>query len=355
MYHADNPNKVKAIIFSTDKPFCTKASDNSRDPEVTAGKAPSIEVLGLGRLAVVPPSIHKDEDTGVECPYETALEQHIDNICRKYGIKYLEGAQAQTTTITSPDGTITTTTTTLHTRSQTPIQELLKPDYRVVKGNNRHGALLRIMDHLLIKYGTWDLEFVKSLALEWNEQHCISAEDGKSPAPVDSKDFEDLFKQSQQWVAKKAGEQKSKIQVSKNDKQNKKKQYSVDEANEEAAGEGEDEDNGDRRRHLREKTDLAFAKAKKIFSPLFKDQFGTCYTWTKIPGKEHREIVKIGKGKFKKLLLKLFHDTVGEVPRPNVIDTWVDTFHALAEFDGPTVHSFLIETMNQTYSISSSN
>jgi hypothetical protein len=58
-------------------------------------------------------------------------EVHIDTICRKYGISYLEN------TVNNSN------------ENQVPIKELFTDDYKVVEGNNRHEALLRVMESLL--------------------------------------------------------------------------------------------------------------------------------------------------------------------------------------------------------------
>jgi hypothetical protein len=106
----------------------------------------------------------------------------------------------------------------------------------------------------------------------------------------------------------------------------------------EAGGNGMGNDNSDdsnnKNKKNKKKIELAFKKAEEIAKPLFKDQYGVCYGWLDIS--DHKEVLKIESGKFKRLLLRLFYNNVGHVPSQNMIDNWVHIFHAFADFEGPT-------------------
>jgi hypothetical protein len=121
--HLNNPKKGHFIAYF-DRPLINKSSDN-KGPfgvKVDANEIPAFEVMGSRKLIFVTPSIHKDgshyQIIGIKTPNKvfTAedFEQRIDNICRKYGIKYLEYA----------DG---------NGRSQIPIEELFKEDFIILK------------------------------------------------------------------------------------------------------------------------------------------------------------------------------------------------------------------------------
>jgi hypothetical protein len=97
---------------------------------------------------------------------------------------------------------------------------------------------------------------------------------------------------------------------------------------------GESDDNNDKNNNNK-KAELAFKKAEKVARPLFKDQYGVCYGWLDTSG--HKEVIKIESGKFKRLLVKLYYDNVGTVPKQSTIDGWAQMFHAFADFER-TIH-----------------
>ena len=61
------------------------------------------------------------------------LEQHIDSICKSYGLKYLHNQKASNVTCS------------------TPIQDLFKADTIILEGHNRHEGLLRAMESLILR------------------------------------------------------------------------------------------------------------------------------------------------------------------------------------------------------------
>jgi D5 N terminal like/Bifunctional DNA primase/polymerase, N-terminal len=187
--HRDDLTKAHVLLYSH-KPFPKKSSDNltpSLNSKLDANEVPAIEVKGLGTHGIlyVTPSIHKNGQ-----PYEIigTLEPiivddfvfHINDICKKYDIPYLDG---------NGDGHGGDSST------QIPIQDLFQEDFVVVEGHNRHEALLRAMDSLIARnYGILSLAEIKSIARGWNDQHC--------KPPLDDREFEKQWKCATDFISK---------------------------------------------------------------------------------------------------------------------------------------------------------
>ena len=182
--HKDNPNRGHVYILST-KPFPIKASDKG-SPEsankIISNQIPGIEVKNIGGLAFAWNSIHEG---GYRYEFVNGLDNvalcddfvnHIDSICRKYSLKYLDG---------NGNGV-----------GDIPIQELFNPDTIIYQGNNRHKQQLRANDSLIARLkGIFPLEKIKSLAMEYNKG-------GNLRPPLDDKEFEKLWKQSVGFIAR---------------------------------------------------------------------------------------------------------------------------------------------------------
>src|SRR5712691_1711587 len=166
--HKDNLNKAHFYFYSP-RPLTKKSSDINA--KTTTKTAPAIEVKGKGEHGMMfcTPSHHMNghryEIDGTCEPLTLTLEQtddlekHIDNICRKYRIKYLECGNGS---------------------SSVPIQELFKNDTQILEGHNRHEALLRAMESLISRNtDVLSLEQIKQLSREWNAQHCVPPLDHK--------------------------------------------------------------------------------------------------------------------------------------------------------------------------------
>ena len=125
--HRDDLNKAHVLLYSH-KPFPKKSSDNLTpvlNSRLDANEIPAIEVKGLGSHGIlfVTPSIHKNGH-----PYEIigTLEPiivddfvyHINDICKKYGISYLEAAA------NNGDGNDGG-----NSKTQIPIEELFGDDF----------------------------------------------------------------------------------------------------------------------------------------------------------------------------------------------------------------------------------
>ncbi|AIF83286.1 hypothetical protein NTE_01214 [Candidatus Nitrososphaera evergladensis SR1] len=187
--HKDNPNKAH-IYFYTTRPLTKKSSDNTGN--TTTGVAvddniPALEVKGDGKHGIMycSPSFHKSghqyELIGTEEPatltaaQTSILEQHIDKVCRKYGLKYLENKHGN--------------------RSQIPITELFSETFTVSEGSNRHEALMRAMESLIVSFrGKYGEHFVKKICHVWNEEHCRP--------PLDNTQFEKQWNDAVKFVSK---------------------------------------------------------------------------------------------------------------------------------------------------------
>jgi hypothetical protein len=174
--HLDDPAKAHILLYSH-KPFPKKSSDNSGPiaAKLNTNEIPAIEVKGLGSHGIlfVSPSIHKNGH-----PYQIIgtkepdilddFDQHLNRIFKKYSIPYLDA-------------------TNKNSKAQIPIKDLFKSDFTIVRGHNRHEALLRVMESLIIRNSEiLSLQKIKDLAREWNNHHCLP--------PLDDKDFEE------QWI-----------------------------------------------------------------------------------------------------------------------------------------------------------
>lgn len=183
--HDDDRSKAH-IYFYTTKPLPKKSSDKV-DPKLTQkllnDEIPAIEVKGLGKhgIAYCTPSLHKNNRP---CEILGTLEPsivddfrgHIDAICMKYNIPYLEAT----------NGT---------DKALTPIAEMFKKDFEVLEGHNRHEALLRIMESLLARnMAILDIDSIKRIAAEWNQAHC------KPPLP--DADFEEQWHDATAFINK---------------------------------------------------------------------------------------------------------------------------------------------------------
>ena len=159
--HKDAPDKMHVIVYST-RPFLTKSSNKNNPDLVSAmesNEVPALEVKSMKTMLFVSPSLHKGgqryEIEGSMIPVICdEFEKHVDNFLSKYGIPYLG----------SDNG---------NGKSEIPIKELYKPDFEIYEGQNRHEALLRIMESLIIRNANvMLLEDIKTMAHLWNQKHC---------------------------------------------------------------------------------------------------------------------------------------------------------------------------------------
>jgi hypothetical protein len=186
--HDDDSTKAHILLYSR-KPFPKKSSDKtsiSTANKIQSNEIPAVEVKGLGSHGIlfVSPSIHKNgypyEIIGTKEPeIVDDFAQHLDNIFKKYNIQYLDATNDNDNDI-----------------AITPIEDLFKPDYIVLEGHNRHEALMRAMESLIVRNSSiLTLDNIKEYAKDWNIQHC-------SP-PLDDKELEKQWKCALKFVSRK--------------------------------------------------------------------------------------------------------------------------------------------------------
>jgi DNA replicative helicase MCM subunit Mcm2 (Cdc46/Mcm family) len=201
--HEDDPNRAHIYFYSV-IPFIQKASDannkiftkeeleanpyaKAADELATKVEAlPAFEIKGLGNhgMAFSTNSLHKNgyrykiigggtmvpitltKDTAEEMMY------HLDAICRKHRLTYLQNAGIEPTIGTSRGGSNggdISAAAFKNNRALLPMTELLRDDYRVLAGHNRHLDLLRVMEHFLVV----DPEHALQKSKDWNQKHCV--------------------------------------------------------------------------------------------------------------------------------------------------------------------------------------
>jgi hypothetical protein len=202
--------------------------------------------------------------------------QHIDNICRKYSIPYLEAAD-------NGNG-----------KALLPIPNLFKPDFTIYEGHNRHEALMRAMESLMARNSSiLSPEEIKSLAQQWNNYHC-------SP-PLDEREFGKQWECATDFIAKK--------------------------------GPKPDEENV---KGIRSAADLLVQLTIENTSLLFKDQYGAAHAQIHVA--DHYEILRIENSKFKRYLARSFYDKNGnKVVNAEAITNAIQVIQAKAEYEGQTI------------------
>jgi hypothetical protein len=282
--HLDDPSKMHILLYSH-KPYAKKSSDKVITEivdQLERNQTPAIEVKSIGSILFCSPSIHKDgkpyEIMGTNEPIVADdFDNHIDNICRKYSIRYLEARN-------SGNG-----------KSLLPIEDLFKPDFTIFEGHNRHEAVMRTMESLIARNsGILSLEEIKPLAQQWNVKHC-------SP-PLDDKECEKQWICATDFIAKKGPQQ--------------------------------DEEDIDKGHHSA--ADLLVQLTTENTSFLFKDQYGTAHAQVRIA--DHDEIIRIESNKFKRFLASLFYGKNGnKVVNAEAITNAIQVIQAKAEYEGQTI------------------
>lgn len=187
--HADDLTRLHAYLYSK-YPFAKKSSDKVSQEliqKITKNEIPAIEIKGSGEhgIAFCAPSYHENGQrykiigmSEPECI--EGFDKHIDSICTKYGIKYLDNDNST------------------NSKAQPSIEDLVKPDTKIFEGHNRHEALLRIMESLLARNkAILPPGQIIKIASEWNNQHCIP--------PLDQKEFEKQWKDAMKFVETNGG------------------------------------------------------------------------------------------------------------------------------------------------------
>ena len=130
---------------------------------INGNEIPAFEVKGLGEhgLAFSTPSVHKNgfqytfvEGGTMDPEIIDDLDNHIEAICKKYNIPYIDAHNGQDATI----------------------RDLLEPETKIYEGHNRHEALMRVMESLIKRNSNiLDLEQIRKYSHDWNVIHCVPA------------------------------------------------------------------------------------------------------------------------------------------------------------------------------------
>jgi hypothetical protein len=182
--HSDNLSKAHSYYYTT-RPIMSKSSDSIFSNEINNDLIPALEAKSQGNcLMYCTPSVHKNgtryaflgtcEPATLNELQTDELELHINSICKKYGIDYLNNK---------------------NDRLLIPIRDLFQPENRILEGHNRHEALLRVMESLILRNRTiFSLERIAELSREWNNIHCMP--------PLDDKEFERQWKSAVEFIKK---------------------------------------------------------------------------------------------------------------------------------------------------------
>ncbi len=294
--HKDDPNRAH-IYFISPIPFPSKGSDSKIGLEVKADK----------QLMFVFPSLHENghnyEPLGTQNivvlneKQSIELMRHIDIICTKYGIKYLEKES--------------------NTRLTPNIREMIRKleidNAITILEGERHSTLLSIADSLLINHyvnGNKTIDKLKKFFEEINYKLC-------QPLPLIKEEIVTIWKSAIKFVKQstnhniagnigEVGGFKSNI-----------KNESIHSNN-----------NGKTIAQI-------LIELASENSTLFKDEFNVPHALVKI--KDHYEVLPIEGTKFKRYLFKLYYDNCdNQIPHTESINNAISILQGNAEFEGQT-------------------
>lgn len=288
--HPDDPDKAHIYIRST-KPFKKKSSDKVNSglvEKIGKDEIPAIEVKGSGEhgVMIVSPSIHKNghqytilgTDEPVLCD---KFELHIDNICKKYEISYLESNNDIK-------------------KNNVPIEDLFKSETRIYEGHNRHEAILRVMESLLQRNkDIMTLEEIKEHVKKINQRLCV--------LPLNNSEFNKQWRCALNYITRK----------------NNKKDYNNKIENDNDSNIGTHNNNSEEIDYLE--------LVKKHIIELFTDQYNSPYVVVQI--KNHTEILSLNGTRCRNLLYKLCYDETKKISSEK-IENIIRILKADAEFNG---------------------
>lgn len=177
--HLDDKNKVH-VYFIVEKPLKKKSGIKSTigNPDI-----PAIEVKSEGSHGIIfcTPSMHKNgfpyqivgtrKATVLNVKQSEILEDRLNQIYKKYDNSFDENG------------------------GLTSIKDLFKGDFVIKEGNNRHEALLRVMESLIQRLrGIYTEDEIRNYAWDWNQKH------GKPP--LDRKEFDEQWKDAKNFILK---------------------------------------------------------------------------------------------------------------------------------------------------------
>lgn len=272
--HNDDKNKAH-IYFIVEKPLSKKSGIKGTQQQQDI---PAIEVKSEGSHGIMfcAPSKHKNgypyqiigtkEPTVLDKQNSEILENVINQIYEKYELSQ-----------SNREGLI-------------PIGELFKENFVVKAGNNRHEALLRVMESLILKLRNfYSEEKVKDLASEYNLQHF--------DPPLNEREFEVQWKDAKKFVAK-----------------NKKPDSHASEANKDES--------------------YFLIRIEERYLSIFYDQLNKLYVIIRIS--DHIECIPIENKRFKFLLRKEFFEITGKSIPDERLERLINLIVAQKLFDENT-------------------
>ena len=194
-WHDDNPDKVH-IYGYTHNPIPKKSSDIRSKvikQKADCNEFPAFEIKGKGQDGIMfcSPSVHENGEQyhiGLcqEPKITDGIEYKIDEICQKYGIPYLVNSQTNSNRCLSIGD------------YKIPIDTLIHDDaISILKGHNRHEAILRIAEHYVATIPDVSDEMLYSLTESRNQKVC-------NP-PLESNEMQKLCRQAVNYVEKTIG------------------------------------------------------------------------------------------------------------------------------------------------------
>lgn len=161
--HLDNKSKAH-VYFYTKYALKKKSSDATRKlkDKLDGNEIPAIEVkCQSDGLAYCTPSPHKGgynyEIIGIKEIGRfdgKKIEEKLIEVYKKYDLLFGNDSKNGDT-------------------NKIPMEELLKPDFIIEEGHNRHEAVLRVIEHYYSRYReSKPLAEIEELAWKWNLSHC---------------------------------------------------------------------------------------------------------------------------------------------------------------------------------------
>lgn len=190
--HEDDSTRAHIYFYAT-KTLGNKSSNKNNpalSPKLAGNEIPSLEIKSDRGIAYCSPSYHihghRYQISGTIEPITLddeqidKLQEHLNILCKRYGIEY---ADASVLTNTDSPNTIKDhDTQEKFNEHSTLASKLWQANTIVYKGHNRHGAILSLMDSLLIKFQNESEEFVFRIAEMKNQEMC--KDDNGNPAPL---------------------------------------------------------------------------------------------------------------------------------------------------------------------------
>jgi putative DNA primase/helicase len=171
--YENGKDRMHFYVYTIGGQLRNKSSDKANNKDFEQSKLPSFEVKATSKFLMYPsPNGNKEgfrrKILGTFDPVKLdnrdiihQMQNHIDEVCNKYGLVYSGG----------------------ESRNQIPIQELFKVTFVVYEGHNRHQPLLRVMESLITRNrGIISETEIMQMARQWNDTHC--------KPPLDEKEFQ---------------------------------------------------------------------------------------------------------------------------------------------------------------------